>query len=440
MQYINPALLPEYDPEKTFLGQLLGFRQKEGQANLAQNQAGYYDALRQLEGAKIPYAQQTAEAKMQHEMLKNFWKEQQGLKEQAHALNLPGDYASKRSLRGAQAGASNAAAALSHTRRAGQEGTNSWMESLRSNPLFQAKTVGGRLSPEVVAAISGQAAIGNSPLQMDAVDRQGMPVGQPQQPAQMPMPQGGARGAPMQGGIPFARSPQGENAPAAQNFAPQEQINQAAQQQKTMYQKAYPQLMDAIQNKLEKAQLANPAAAQKLQYLTNIKETIAGINPDVVKAYGGIDGRAKLRRDKGLSALGIAPPEYDEYVEFVENQAVILASQIRQFYGDSIQPKKEEQIMETFSSENIYKNPEAALRKMAELIRIVESEGMTYAKPVGSLIHEANNLGFGKKWDGILSKHKEEKERKQNGVNETVKPLSSEELKEAKQLQALGKI
>jgi hypothetical protein len=453
--YVNPALIPQYNPDNSFMGQLLGFRHKQGLADLAGNQAKYYDALQKLEGAKVPHAADMARNKAEFEKQKALEKAQKAEYARLVSQYTPQDYQSQFSLRGAQAGAaharagqSNAAADLSRSRISGQEGTNAWESALRSNPIFQAKTAGGRISPEVMAAISSQAAGGNSPLQMNPVDMQGQPFQQmpPQQMASQEMPQ--FPHAPMAGGIPFAaqRESSGAGMPQMMNRAgqPQEmnagmpQLPKANQTQKTMYQQAYPQLDAAIQNKLDKAILANPQAATKLQFLANIKETISGIDPSVIKMYSGAAGRTKLATDEARAAAGSYIPEYAAFKEFEDTQAVILASQIRQFYGDSIQPKKEQQIMETFAKENIRKNPEVAMRKMAELIRIVDSEGKTYAKPVAGLIDEAKNVGFGKKWDAVLTKHKDEKEKIQN--TEQQKPLTAAEKKELLELKALGEL
>jgi hypothetical protein len=248
----------------------------------------------------------------------------------------------------------------------------------------------------------------------------------PQVPPSMGMPSEGAqqRGG-LPGGAPFAPG----NVPSAQNPLLQTMGAEPPRAAPNIYEKAYPQLNAGIQNKLDKMSLANPSSVQKMQYLDNIKHTIKGIDPDVITAYGGAAGAAKYKTDQSKIAMGGHSKDFANWQQFAQTQAPILAGQIRQFYGDSIQPAMQRMIEDTFNTDSLMRNPEGSIKKMQEILRIINTEGQTYAKPVGELRSNAQTGGgFGARWDKSLGKRENEIEEMQN--KPTKKGKSDNSLKE----------
>ena len=474
------AYTPEFRPGFSLLEQLLANQQRMEESGINREQQRGMSMKNQLMQAQLPYASSMAQSQNQFELMKALQKKHQADLAQQYAANEPQRFGLESALTGTKIGTERARTGKygAEANLAGIKGgkemeairraleNEAYTKALRTNPIYQAKELTGRISPEVVAAISGAAALNNqSPFQM------AQPVGFPGIPYALPgqqMNMGQELGAPptspgpglsqlpggmkgdlnAQGMAELSAGPQGVNRknPVEMNLglsqyagtAPrlaEEQVPQALQKQKTQYAQMYPNLAATIQNKMDRIALAHPSFSQKLVSLENIKETISGVNPSVFRSYAGRDGQIKLKSDQAKNAIapGSAGPQYNELMTFAKTQAVVLASQIRQFYGDSITPQKEQQIQDTFSELGIMTNPDLALKKMTEIIRTVQDEGKNYARPIRELMDAASKPGFGPEWNSMLEeRHKEIKEQGKKFVEK--ENLSKQEKEEAKVL------
>lgn len=112
-------------------------------------------------------------------------------------------------------------------------------------------------------------------------------------------------------------------------------------------------------------------------FATNIEKTLNTIDPSVIEYYSGANGKAQLAKDATLAATGNAPPEYLEYQSMVKTKIPMLTSQIRQFYGDSIQPSVREHL-ESLANTSTWQDPKVAAKRFNDLTNILGSELQTY--------------------------------------------------------------
>lgn len=94
------------------------------------------------------------------------------------------------------------------------------------------------------------------------------------------------------------------------------------------------------QYSLLRQKTATDADTRKKNLLaSNIEKTIETINPKDLTHFAGIKGSLEFRKDQANAASnpGSESKAYREYLK-AANNAQFLAHQVRQFYGDSIQP------------------------------------------------------------------------------------------------------
>jgi len=118
-------------------------------------------------------------------------------------------------------------------------------------------------------------------------------------------------------------------------------------------------------------------------FASNIDKTINLINPDHLVQYGGLSGQTKLKADQFSSALGKAPDRYVNYQKALTN-SIILAKQVRQFYGDSIQPSVQEKLAELTNPATWQNNPKVALENYKSFIKTLKNETGTYKSALRS--------------------------------------------------------
>ncbi len=119
------------------------------------------------------------------------------------------------------------------------------------------------------------------------------------------------------------------------------------------------------------------AIRNKIPYARNVKITMDNINPQDLVRYSGPEDRAKLTYESIKAALGRPSPEFMAYQKALTG-AKILSKQLRQFWGDSIQPAATDKIDQLTNPSEWKKNPEVALQQFNQLKQITEQELQTF--------------------------------------------------------------
>jgi len=135
-------------------------------------------------------------------------------------------------------------------------------------------------------------------------------------------------------------------------------------------------LLGEVDNKILKT---NTDAQSRIKniYATNIEKTVDNIHVDDLVRYGGLAGGVAKKIEQGKALVG---KESEDYKKFQENMTAVefLASQIRQFYGDSVQPEKLRELKELANPATWVNNPEVAKRKYNKAVSILKQELKTY--------------------------------------------------------------
>lgn len=111
---------------------------------------------------------------------------------------------------------------------------------------------------------------------------------------------------------------------------------------------------------------------------TNIEKSLDSINPEDLVQYAGLRGKGQETWQKVKSGLGgKSSPEFDKY-EVSAQTAQLLAGQIRQFYGDSIQPSVRQELQTLTNPNEWYSNPDLMLKKYYAMRNLLSNEMRTY--------------------------------------------------------------
>jgi hypothetical protein len=156
--------------------------------------------------------------------------------------------------------------------------------------------------------------------------------------------------------------------PQAPNGAPQMQLDPAQVKK----------LQGLYDLKMQKDTTDADARKRNL-YATNVEITRSSIDPKIISTYSGAAGKRKLAQDTLLAAAGKAPPEYQEYQSIINTKIPLLTSQVRQFYGDSIQPSVREHL-EGLANTSTWKDPNLALKRFNDFSKILDQEMSTYRR------------------------------------------------------------
>lgn len=114
------------------------------------------------------------------------------------------------------------------------------------------------------------------------------------------------------------------------------------------------------------------------RFVTNVEKTIKNINSDDLTHFSGITGHLKLSGEQAKDAAGL--PTSKEYQGF--KQALLasefLSTQVRQFYGDSIQPEMIKRLERLTNPSSWSNSPKTAKDLFNTTIKILKQEGGTY--------------------------------------------------------------
>lgn len=129
--------------------------------------------------------------------------------------------------------------------------------------------------------------------------------------------------------------------------------------------------------------ITDSSARQKNLYATNIEKTLNFINPDDLTQYSGLKGIFNKQVDKFKASEGNQPESYDKYQRAL-NAAQLLATQVRQFYGDSIQPNMIERLEKLTNPSTWDKDPKLAKQIFNQTKDILGQELGTYRQSMKS--------------------------------------------------------
>lgn len=119
------------------------------------------------------------------------------------------------------------------------------------------------------------------------------------------------------------------------------------------------------------------AIRNKVPYAENVKITLDSIVPEDLIHYSGVQGQIKYLLDNIKSMSGDVPQELMAFKK-AETSAKTLSKQLRQFWGDSIQPTAMDKIDQLTNPSHWNKNPEIALQQFNQLKDITEAELQTF--------------------------------------------------------------
>lgn len=124
-------------------------------------------------------------------------------------------------------------------------------------------------------------------------------------------------------------------------------------------------------------QISDADTRKRSLFATNIDKTLQNINVDDLTRYAGVMGAAELKKQEGLAAFGKESQAYDNYQSALK-AAKLLAKQVRQFYGDSIQPEMQNQLAELTNPATWTNNPKLAKNNFNTFAKILQQETGTY--------------------------------------------------------------
>lgn len=118
-------------------------------------------------------------------------------------------------------------------------------------------------------------------------------------------------------------------------------------------------------------------ARKRNLFAENIEKTLQSINPEDLFQYGGLKGTAEKYTQQGLASLGKQSADYDKYQQAMQG-AEMLATQVRQFYGDSIQPQMMKRLEAITNPASWTNNPKLSLEMFNKTKSILQKEMQTY--------------------------------------------------------------
>jgi hypothetical protein len=120
-------------------------------------------------------------------------------------------------------------------------------------------------------------------------------------------------------------------------------------------------------------------ARKRERFAENIDITRKSIDPEDLTRYSGLKGTGNYLYEAGQSVLGNPSQEFVNHNNAV-NAASLLAKQVRQFYGESIQAPAMKKLEALTNPSTWYKNPKIAQAQWDQFNKILDAETATYKK------------------------------------------------------------
>jgi hypothetical protein len=129
-------------------------------------------------------------------------------------------------------------------------------------------------------------------------------------------------------------------------------------------------------------------------FATNLEKTFQNINPDALTQYSGLSGGAQLLGQKLASLMGSTSQNYKDYVNS-QTAADFAGTQMRQFYGDSVQPAQLERIHALTNPTGWMTSPDVAKQRLMQAENILGQETGTYRDALTSTAPFQSQGGLG---------------------------------------------
>jgi hypothetical protein len=140
---------------------------------------------------------------------------------------------------------------------------------------------------------------------------------------------------------------------------------------------------------------SDAATRNKLNFATNLDKTRQAINADDLTRYSGLIGTGKYVKDAAQAALGNPSENWINHNNAI-TAASLMRDQMRQFYGDSIQPKALKRLDELTNPSTWYRDPKVAQSRWNQLNKILDIETQTY-RDKGTSPIKLNGLDYNDK-------------------------------------------
>jgi hypothetical protein len=124
----------------------------------------------------------------------------------------------------------------------------------------------------------------------------------------------------------------------------------------------------------------------------NLDKTRQSIDPNDLTRYSGLKGTANYLYESTQAARGNPSPEYLANQK-AANSVTLMADQMRQFYGDSIQPSAMDRLRHLANPSTWWKDPKVAKAQWEQLNKILDTETETYRNHASSPI-TLNKIDF----------------------------------------------
>lgn len=131
-------------------------------------------------------------------------------------------------------------------------------------------------------------------------------------------------------------------------------------------------------------------ARERLLFAKNIDKTLMNIDEQKLLQFSGIPGNVLKLIEQGKDIAGAGSEKYREYGEQAARMK-FLSKQIRQFYGDSIQPHAVEKIERMADPSYWAKSPQQALTEFRAMKDLLLKETETYKDEVEPFFGENKN-------------------------------------------------
>ena len=141
-----------------------------------------------------------------------------------------------------------------------------------------------------------------------------------------------------------------------------------------------PEKQKEMAGQLEVAQIKQMAPAQvatKNLMASQIEQTLNGIDPKALTDYSGISGTIARKSNALIAPFGGESKEYDKLQTSLKNLEY-LVGQVRQYYGESVQPEMIHRIESLLNPARWYKNPKLAMKEYRAVEDTLRSELQTY--------------------------------------------------------------
>lgn len=172
---------------------------------------------------------------------------------------------------------------------------------------------------------------------------------------------------------------------------------------------------DAIYNRALAKQTTDAAARNIYLRAQNLDKTRSAINVDDLTRYSGLKGTGQYLLESAKAASGNPSPEFLAHAQAV-NSASLMADQMRQFYGDSIQPSAMDRLRQLSNPATWFKDPKVAKAQFEQLNKILDQETETY-RNAATAPTTMNRIKFEK---GKFSIEKNNPEKRQSSASNMI--------------------